>query len=141
MNWVIVVIDILVSILIGLLVYNNIRLQLKNKKITTLSLQLAIDKTVALNKLGALMSEQQLEGDENFIKFLSQTRDTAFAYIENVQLALSEFDKVISKNIKYNETYGAAVGNSVASDIIKEISEAYAKLKKVMPEATEIPNN
>ena len=91
----------------------------------------------ALNEI----EKHNLENSDGFVKFLSDSRDAAFNYIENVQDVLSKFDKHMTKIIKWNETYGSTLGSNPHSDKIKEISMAYKQLKDLLPENTEIPNN
>jgi hypothetical protein len=87
------------------------------------------------------LENKKLEKSDDFIKFLSDSRDSAFEYIESVQDSLSKFDKQITKIIKWNETYGTSIGDNPHSDKIKEISLAYRQLKDLLPQNTETPNN
>jgi signal transduction histidine kinase len=83
----------------------------------------------------------KLGESDGFVKFLSDSRDWAFDYIENVQSVLDKFDKDITKIINWNETYGATTGSNPHSEKIKEISVAYKQLKDLLPQNTETPNN
>lgn len=73
---------------------------------------------------------------ENFIKFLSDSRDWAFEYIEEVQNGLSNFIKEVEPDIDYYNKYGAAVeGMMPAHDkALKKISAEFEKLKTLLPE-------
>jgi hypothetical protein len=71
---------------------------------------------------------------ENFIKFLSDSRDWAFAYIEDVQQALDKFITDVEPEIVYFEKYGAILSEQRPDYIsLKKISEAFKELKSVMP--------
>jgi len=71
---------------------------------------------------------------ENFIKFLSDSRDWAFAYIEDVQQALNKFITEVEPEIVYFEKYGAILSEQRPDYIsLKKISEAFKELKSVMP--------
>jgi hypothetical protein len=71
---------------------------------------------------------------ENFIKFLSDSRDWAFAYIEDVQQALDKFITEVEPEIVYFEKYGAILSEQRPDYIsLKKISEAFKELKSVMP--------
>lgn len=70
---------------------------------------------------------------ENFIKFLSESRDWAFTYIEEVQSGLEEFINDIEPEIKYFKEYGDVVSMHPNYYSLKKITEAYDKLAKLMP--------
>jgi phospholipid N-methyltransferase len=81
---------------------------LKNKKLQQISIKLAFEKFTLSKRLESVMAENEsakLEKDEGFIRFLSQSRESAFKYIEEVQEAIdsyakdnsqSNYDKLIS---------------------------------------------
>ena len=71
---------------------------------------------------------------ENFIKFLSDSRDWAFEYIEDVQKQLETFIRDIEPEIMYFDEYGI-VGDAYPHYYsMKKISAAYKDLKKLLPE-------
>ena len=86
-------------------------------------------------------STKELSETDGFVKFISQSRDWAFQYIEEVQTALSEFDKSVDPLLKWAMRFGILNGETAHTKILSEISEAYDKLKSVLPENTETPNN
>lgn len=71
---------------------------------------------------------------ENFIKFLSDSRDWAFEYIEEVQSKLDEFIKEIEPEIEYFDEFGAIVSDHPNHYSMKKISKAYKDLKKLLPD-------
>lgn len=71
---------------------------------------------------------------ENFIKFLSDSRDWAYSYIEDVQSGLSEFINAIEPSINHFNKYGVVVDASPHYKAMKLISENFEKLKKLIPE-------
>ena len=71
---------------------------------------------------------------ENFIKFLSDSRDWAFEYIEDVQKQLEEFIKDIEPEIMYFDEYGIVGDAYPHYHSMKKISSAYKDLKKLLPE-------
>lgn len=76
--------------------------------------------------------------NENFIKFLSDSRDWAFQYIEDVQNGLAEFVDSIEKDIEYFDNFGDVLStNRPDYWALKRVSEAYKKLKKLLPEDTD----
>jgi molecular chaperone DnaK (HSP70) len=75
----------------------NIRLSLKNRKLRKQILQLGIDKVMLLERIEKFAPQtNQVEQTEGFVRFLSQSRDWAFEYIENVQAALQEFEEAMN---------------------------------------------
>lgn len=74
---------------------------------------------------------------ENFIKFLSDSRDWAFEYIEDVQKALSSFIEEVQPKIDYFDSYGVAGPIGPNYDALKQISASFKELKKVLPEDTD----
>jgi len=78
----------------------NVRLSLKNRRLYNQMLQLGLDKAMLLEKIEKLSpAPNQVEQTEGFVKFLSQSRDWAFEYIEGVQSALQNFElAMISKD-------------------------------------------
>lgn len=87
--------DIIIIILIVALVLNfslSVFLAFKNKRLNVAISQLTVDKVVLMNNL----EEANLVNDEatnqEFIKFLSKSRDWAFGYIDDVQNAISKYN-------------------------------------------------
>jgi hypothetical protein len=70
---------------------------------------------------------------ENFIKFLSDSRDWAFGYIEEVQNSLDQFIKDTKPEIDYFNEYGELASAYPLYPAMKKISQAYTELIKVMP--------
>jgi len=58
-----------------------------------------------------------------------------------VQKALAEFDKDVKPEFEWAKSFGMVLGETAHTDVLKRISEAYDKLKSVLPENGETPNN
>ena len=86
-----------------------------------------------IEKLTAEANSKDIEQTDGFLKFVSDSRDWAFQYIETVQESLEAFDKKVTPILEYYSTYGTAV-DGLHNDITKEILEAYTELKKVLPQ-------
>ncbi len=103
-----------ISLFVGmLLVYLN------SKKGSTQLIQAELDKVLLMSKIEKMAEELQAletQQSDGFLKFISQSRDWAFDYIEKVQSAIVEL------NVAMN-----------ASDEAK-ITEAYQGLLKFLPE-------
>jgi hypothetical protein len=71
--------------------------------------------------------------NESYVKFLNDSRDWAYEYIEDVQQKLADFSNKVEPQLNYFNTYGMVVqGPHII--LVKEISEAYEELKAVLPE-------
>lgn len=74
---------------------------------------------------------------ENFIKFLSDSRDWAYAYIEDVQTGLQKFVNEIEPEIAYFDEYGLVGDAYPHYHSMKKISQEYKELKKLLPSEDE----
>ena len=78
---------------------------------------------------------------ENFIKFLSDSRDWAFSYIESVQKGLTKFVNDVDADVSHFDEYGEALSMSRPDyPSMKNISKAYKELKTLLPEENEVVN-
>jgi len=81
----------------------------KNKKLQQISINIALEKFAISKKLEEVIAENEarkLEKDEGFLRFISESRDWAFKYIEDVQQAIKEYKdnkskKTLDKLISY----------------------------------------
>lgn len=94
----------------------------------------------AYSKIELFISSQKDQGSdndvhkENFIKFLSDSRDWAYEYIETVQSGLNQFVNDVDADISYFDEYGDALSMSRPDyNSMKNISKAYSELKKLLP--------
>ena len=71
---------------------------------------------------------------ESFLKFLSDSREWAFDYIENVQNGLQEFINSVEPDLKYFDKYGEIGSAYPHYDAMQRISTAYKQLKTLLPE-------
>jgi hypothetical protein len=73
-----------------------------------------------------------IDTNDGFVKFLSQSREWAYNYIDVVQEKFTEFDALMSVSLEKT---------ALNEDEIKELSVAYITLKQsVMPENDKMPN-
>jgi hypothetical protein len=106
--------------------------------IKTLRLKSEIKKlATAYSKITQLMlSNEKLDNDvhkESFIKFLSDSRDSAFEYIEEVQSGISKFVDQVDPEISYFNEYGDIMAMLPNYDSMKKIATAYEDLIKLLP--------
>jgi hypothetical protein len=91
-----------------------------------------------LEKLIELQNEKDLKTNEsvhkeNFLKFISESRDWAFGYIEEVQGGLSKFIDELEPEINYFKEYGDIGAMSPNYYSMKKFVEEYEKLKMLLP--------
>jgi len=124
--------------------YLIVKVNMQKRKLLGLYIQSEMDKHLLIQKLEELSNELstvKLSESDGFIKFISQSRDWAFQYIEEVQTALKEFDDEVAPRLEWANTYGRVAGDTVHTETITKISEAYDKLKEVLPKDNQTPNN
>jgi hypothetical protein len=73
---------------------------------------------------------------ENFIKFLSDSREWAFGYIEEVQDGLKKFIEEVEPQLEYYNNYGVVLEGMITphDKALKKISIEFEQLKKLLPE-------
>jgi len=138
------IIYIVLSLVIFALLYVVLISRHNIKKLLSHYVQSEMDKHAIMQKLNEVSEElnrMELEKSDGFVRFLSESRDWAFKYIEEVQTALAEFDKDVTPELQWFNKFGLILGETAHTDVLKRISEAYDKLKLVLPENTETPNN
>lgn len=107
------------SVIVAALVVIIIRIALINRKLTSSGIQLSFDKIELLKRIQALSEEKDsvsVEKTDGFLKFVSESRDWAFDYIEDVQQALRAYDIALS------------------TDDARLMNEAYSKLISLLPD-------
>jgi hypothetical protein len=138
-----VVVGVLITIIIYL-VYRFFKTRVLFKALSDLYMQELADRMLLQKKVEELYQDIEnikLEQTDGFLKFVSESRDWAFQYIEEVQTALSEFDKDIAPTIEWANKFGMVLGQTAHTDALNKISEAYDKLKEVLPKDNQTPNN
>lgn len=118
----------ILSVIFVSFVVSTIVLKKKNANLTasiiTMLLENANNKTTTEDK--------NLNTNEGFVKFLSDSRDWAFAYIEEVQSVLRKFISEVGPEIDYYRNFGQAI-DSPNNESLDKISKAYSELEKVLP--------
>jgi hypothetical protein len=97
------------------------------------------NKNILFEKYFQSIQEDKLKNEENihqenFIKFLSESRDWAYEYIETVQKGLNSFVDSVDSEINHFDNYGDTL-SMVRPDYqaMKKISKSYKELKKLLP--------
>lgn len=113
-----------------------------SKKLATVSAGLA---NLYLNYTALMEAKMSDDGStetvdqihkENFIKFLSDSRDWAFTYIEDVQDGLEKFIQEVEPHIEYYDQYGIVIEGMIPphDSALKTISKEFKELKKLLPQ-------
>ena len=137
------VVGLLTTIIIYL-VYRFFKIRTLFKALSDLYMQELADKMLLQKKVEQLYQDienAKLEQTDGFLKFVSDSRDWAFQYIEEVQEALSEFDKAIAPDLQWAKTFGMVSGDTAHTNVLNRISKAYDQLKEVLPKENQTPNN
>jgi hypothetical protein len=115
------------STLLFLLLY---MLQIKkNRAILASTLSLLVMQ----NSLSTQSKTDKQQADEAFLKFVSDSRDWAYEYIESVQASLTKFVSDAGPAIDYWDEYGSAMSTPLDQGMGK-ISKAYKELIALLPE-------
>lgn len=121
----------LLSIVLGFLYFQSL-LKLKQNTKNTIDLILtnfALKETETTDESKILDIHQ-----ESFIKFLSDSRDWAFEYIDKSQKQIKEFVDTADKHFAFFDSYGVLTEGQLFYEDMKVISEEYKKLKSLLPE-------
>jgi len=90
---------IILNVIIFVLFYAYINLYIKFRMISNLLMQEKVDKEhfkLKLTEHISKSSNKKLEQTEGFVNFISQSRDWAFKYIEDVQGSLVSLKETVS---------------------------------------------
>jgi hypothetical protein len=131
-------------VLVVSLTISVINLKVKNRKLAKELLQSTLDHNIALTLLAEELKKREdvsIEKTDGFLKFISESRDLAFEYIEKVQDSLVKFKNDVDPEIKYMLTYGTATGDSLSLKSFKKIEKAYSKLMSEVLPPEEKKNN
>jgi hypothetical protein len=105
--------------------------------------QIKKNRIILANTLNLLLMQQSIsdanktdkeESNEAFLKFVSDSRDWAYQYIDDVQESLTKFITDIEPEIAYFDEYGVVGTAYPHYHSMKKISSAYKELKKMLPD-------
>jgi hypothetical protein len=105
--------------------------------------QVKKNRSILANTLKLLLN-QELENqsnktdkeksNEDFLKFISDSREWAYNYIESVQEKVNKFISDVEPEIAYFDEYGVASSTYPHYHSMKKISGAYKELKTILPD-------
>ena len=104
--------------------------------------QLANQKNELLDLVQSLHIKIDSTSDpvkEDFLKFLSDSREWAFDYIEEVQKAIIDFKETVEPQINHFDVYGDVLSTERPDyAAMKIISNAYKELIVVLPKEDDV---
>jgi hypothetical protein len=116
------------------LLISNVRIRLKNKTLTLTLLKERIDKNIIIDKISKdLDKSKPIEQTDAFLKFISESRDLAFSYIEDAQTGISKFVKSVQPEIEYFNNFKTISEGQPLHDSMLIIAKEYEDLKKLLP--------
>jgi hypothetical protein len=122
------------NIIIGFLYFQSL-LRLRESTKNTIDLVLT---NFAMQESGSVKESDVSDiHQENFIKFLSDSRDWAFDYIDKSQKQIKQFTDIADKQFAFFDSYGVLTEGDLFHDNMKVISEEYKKLKSLLPEESD----
>ena len=106
------------------------------------SIRLKKSKTVVedmlLESLNVVPTESEII-KEDFLKFVSDSREWAYDYIEEVQKAIKDFKTTVEPHITFFDKFGDVLSNQRPDyDAMKTISIAYKELITILPEENDV---
>lgn len=125
------------SILIGTFVFLTLlflSLYLVQIKKTRAILANTLKLLIMQESLNSESKTDKEQADEAFLKFVSDSRDWAYQYIDEAQEGLNKFITDVEPEIAYFDEYGIASSAYPHYHSMKKISGAYKELKKLLPE-------
>jgi len=128
------IIFIVGMVLITFFTYAVIALSLRNKMLQKDVAQGLIDQFALMQKLEEASRNtdaKKIEETEGFLKFVSQSRDWAFQYIERVQVAIKNFQDIFHP---IAVQYYKDKEQPIDQEEFGKLFEAYKKLVEELPD-------
>lgn len=124
---------VVVMALLAFFIYATIVLFFRSRKYEKVITQLLIDNEAINKQFADHIATKNIEESEGFLRFVTQSRDWAFEYIEDVQSKLNSFVEQVGPVLAYYDKYGRIHEN----ESMNKIFDAYTELIKVLPESNE----
>ena len=124
---------IVVMAMLAFFMYTTTVLFFRNRKYAKVIAQLVIDNDTITNQFADHVAAKNIEESEGFLRFITQSRDWAFEYIEDVQGKLNSFVETVGPVMTYYDKYGRIN----ESPSMNTIYDAYTELIKALPESNE----
>jgi hypothetical protein len=93
MDWISLIAFIVIITILGLSIYLNV----ENAK------SMIIENRILKDKLASMTAESSIENSNGFLKFVTESRDWAFSYIEDVQQSISSLKTAVENGYPTEE--------------------------------------
>lgn len=119
---------------IVVLSFNTVRLSMKYRASLQTIVKLTINENILTEKLAkSLLENARLSSDDDgFVKFLSDSRDWAYTYIEDVQAEIKKIDSVVTSESKLFDNV-KGLKKSDLEGILSRIFASLKDLQKMLP--------
>ena len=125
---------IIMSIAILILVIDNIRIRLNNVKYKSLATKAIADIEIIKDVFQKeIKSRKDDSTNEAMIRFLSESRDMAFEYIEKVQKTVSDTVTALDPHVVHFDKFGLAVSTPY-DNVMGLLSKEIKNLKELLPD-------
>lgn len=136
---------IIATIAVGLLITNSVLNKRRRRDTAEMMFYTHLENELLKKEVQEQkqnVENAKLATDDSFVKFLSESRQWAFDYIESVQSSIQQFRASVEKSAAYYERAGHVV-DSVHKNSLETFVNAYRELEKILPleETTEEKNN
>ena len=123
-----IILSVLATIAIAYLVYLNVRQRLNYKKLDNDHNQVVLDYRMfkdMYDKLFEELNSVKVEKDDGFVKFLSESRDWAFQYIESTQVVVEIYNSEVQAILESDDK---------PAQKLSKIKAAHKDLLAILPE-------
>ena len=123
-------------LLFFVIVFKSFKLQLKVSLLAKEIIKLNINNFILSEKLLELAEQPKDTSDpsaEAFLKFISDSRDWAYQYIDEVQGSLDKFITDVEPEILRFDAYGDIMAAEPNYNSMTKISASVKELKKLLP--------
>lgn len=90
-----------------------------------------------LESLNVVPTESEII-KEDFLKFVSDSREWAYDYIEEVQKAILDFKTAVEKDIAHFDKFGIVGSAYPHYDSMQRITAAYKELMTILPKENDV---
>jgi hypothetical protein len=103
-------------------------------------LQIKKNRAILANTLRLLIMQDSInsenktdkeKSDEAFLKFVSDSRDWAYSYIDSVQEEINSFITIVGPDIEYLESYKPPI---ISEEATNRLFVGYKKIKALLPD-------
>lgn len=132
------IVDVLVTFvfisLIIILFYKNLKLTYEKTELMESIIKAHMEKSILSDYIDEKITNLDTKNDkdnEGFLKFISESREHAFKYIEESQVTIKDFIRFLDNNVEYLKSNQPK--DLKYKTIIKSLENYAGKLKNLLP--------